>query len=447
MRARKLEKIGNFTNIFPIATFALPTRLKPRFPVTSSPSQTQTPSSKSAPRHQAAQYKTLPPLSPITYYRRNIWRVLPVGGAIIISVFLIAAIVTLLNSVDDSIRTHYGSMSKFSILSPQYERDVPAPILARAAQFPERERTIAAIPYFMFVKTVFGDMPVPIYGLDQKDMEKFASVTDNKFEKGGRLPRLNEPEIALSRAWANNFHLNLGDNFHPKNDRLPPLPEPLKIVGIFEGGENIGITDRAYLQLSLSEILQRPTYIFLPQSPQKLDGLSQKLRNITEKPQIYGFTKEEVRPLRVFTFTGLVGELRKSLAFLYRFLSIADALVIGAVALLSGFLANIYFEQRLGEFGLLSALGFRRERLAKRLMIETGALVIFSWLAGIVMTALFFRALDSFYMIPNGLVLSKIGRDALIYTLPTPILVGLASLATVLFRLYRLDPIEIMERR
>ena len=415
--------------------------------MTSSPSQSQNPAKNAASRHQLGDTKTLPPLSPITYYRRNIWRVLPVGGAIIISVFLIAAIVTLLNSVDDSIRTHYGSMSKFSILSPQYERDVPAPILARAAQFPERERTIVAIPYFMFVKTVFGDMPVPIYGLDQKDMKSFAAVTDNLFEEGGRMPRLNEPEIALSRAWANNFHLKLGDNFNPKNDRLPPLPEPLKIVGIFENGENIGITDRAYLQLSLSEIMQRPTYIFLPQSPQKLEALSQKMRDITDKPQKYGFTKDQVRPLRVFTFNGLVEELRKSLAFLYRFLGIADALVIGAVAMLSGFLANIYFEQRLGEFGLLSALGFRRERLARRLMLETGALVVFSWLAGIAMTALFFRALDLFYMIPNGLVLSKIGQDALLYTLPTPLLVGLASLATVLFRLYRLDPIEIMERR
>lgn len=364
-----------------------------------------------------------------------------------ISVFLIAAIVTLLNSVDDSIRVHYGSMSRFSILSPQFVGDVPAPILARAKTFPESKRHLKGMPYFVFIKTVFGDMPVPLYGLQQNDMKSFAQVTGNKLAAGGRLPRLNEPEIALSRAWANNFHLKQGDKFAPKNDRLPPLTGPLTIVGIFEGGENIGVIDKTYLELELPPVMQRPSYIFLPTSQQKLATLSQKMRDITDKPQKYGFTKEEVRPLRVFTFTGLVGELRKSLAFLYRFLSIADALVIGAVALLSGFLANIYFEQRLGEFGLLSALGFRRERLAKRLMIETGFLVLFSWVLGLGLTALMFKLLDNFYMIPNGLVLSKIGRDAMLYTLPTPLLVGVASLATVLFRLYRLDPIEIMERR
>ena len=415
--------------------------------MTSSPSslasETATPDKR---RHQTGNYQTLPPLSPITYYRRNIWRVLPVGGAIIISVFLIAAIVTLLNSVDDTIRVHYSSLSRFSILSPQFERDVPAPILKRVEAFPESRRTIVAMPYFIFVKTVFGEMPVPIYGLAQGDMREFTRVTGNTVIEG-RLPKLNEPEVAFSRAWANSFHLKLGDKFTPNNERLPSLAEPLKIVGIFEGGENIGVTDKAYFQLTLPDLLQRPSYLILPKSRAQLEPLSQKMRGIVDKPAQYGYAKESVRYLRVFTYQGLVDELRKSLAFLYRFLGIADALVIGAVALLSGFLANIYFEQRLGEFGLLSALGFRRERLAKRLMIETGSLVIFSWVAGLAMTALLFKALDYFYMIPNGLVLAKIGRDAMLYTLPTPLLVGAASLATVLIRLYRLDPIEIMERR
>ncbi len=414
--------------------------------MTSSPISLETPDLPAKKRHQTGNYQTLPPLSPITYYRRNIWRVMPVGGAIMISVFLIAAIVTLLNSVDDTIRTHYGSLSRFSILSPQWVRDVPPPVMAQAKKFPESRHLIVAMPYFVALKTVFGEMPVPIYGLAQNDMAAFAKVTGNQLVEG-RFPGLNEPEIALSRTWANNFHLKLGDKHLFTNDRLPALGEAQTVVGIFEGGESFCMADKAYFQLSLPDMLQRPSYIFLPTTPEKLPALSRKMRAITDKPQSYGFSKEDVRYLHVFTFQGLVNELRKSLEFLYQFLGIADALVIGAVALLSGFLANIYFEQRLGEFGLLSALGFRRERLAKRLMIETGSLVVFSWLAGLALTALLFKLLDNFYMIPNGLVLAKIGRDALLYTLPTPILVGVASLATVLIRLYRLDPIEIMERR
>ena len=399
-----------------------------------------------APRHQTGNWKTLPPLSPLTYYRRNIWRVLPVGGAIMISVFLIAAIVTLLNSVDDSIRTNYGFFSQAPVIAPQFAADVPEYVRKKARQAPGLKREISGLPYFMLIQTVFGQMPVPIYGYDQKDMAQMAQTTGNRLVEG-RYPANNEAEIALSRMWANNLHLKIGDSFTPNNPRLPSLPQPQTLVGILEGGENIGIADRAYVTLSLPEVVQRPNYLFIPQNGASAQNIANYLDDMADHPTKHGLTKDDMQPLRVFTFSGLVNELRRSLAFLYRFLAIADIMVIGAVAMLSGFLANIYFEQRLGEFGLLAALGFRRERLARRLVIETGSLVLFSWVIGLGLTALIFWALDTFYMIPNGLILSKIGRDALLYTLPTPLIVGAASLATVLLRLYRLDPIEIMERR
>ena len=368
------------------------------------------------------------------------------GGAIIISVFLIAAIVTLLSSVDDSIRINYGSVGRFSLIAPQFAADVPPVVRAKAKQAPGLSQEMVSIPYFVLIQTVFGQMPVPIYGLAQNDMKTMASATGNKLVVG-RYPALNEPEIALSRAWANNLHLKIGETFVPDNPRLPSLTEPQKLVGIFEGGESIAITDSTYVTFELPKVVQRPSYIYIPKTPAQLPALAKYLGDLSDNPAKHDLTKTDVQRLRVFTFDGLVNELRKSLAFLYRFLAIADIMVIGAVALLSGFLANIYFEQRLGEFGLLAALGFRRERLAKRLIIETGSLVLFSWVVGLGFTAAIFWALDYFYMIPNGLILSKIGQMALFYTLPTPLIVGAASLATVLLRLYRLDPIEIMERR
>jgi len=171
------------------------------------------------------------------------------------------------------------------------------------------------------------------------------------------------------------------------------------------------------------------------------------LNQVLLSPKHNKLQPDDVNYVQLFTFEKLVKELRDSLGFLYKFLAVADGLVIGAVALLSGFLANIYFEQRLAEFGLLSAFGFRRERLARRLMIESGALVIIGWVSGLLLSALIFRLLDYYYMSPNGLVLADINRLAILYTLPTPIIVGIASLGTVLLRLYTLDPIEIMERR
>ncbi len=390
-----------------------------------------------SPRNQSI----LSPLSPLTYYRRNLARTLPVGGAIAISVFLIASIVTLLNSVDDSILVNYGFLRHFSALTSQFETE-PSPSLVKAAkQAAKPEQIINSVPYFTTIKTVFGQMPVPIYGVDARDGQELARLTGNRLV-AGRWPNPNEPELVLSRSWANNKQAKLGEEIELKHERLPALEQKQKLVGILEGGKNLALTDRSYVLLEMPAAVVRTSLLFVPSSPPQLKGMNNAI-NQTLKVH----SAQDNSYTQLYTYEKLVQELRRTLGFLYTFLAVADALVIGAVALLSGFLANIYFEQRLPEFGLLSAFGFRREKLARRLAIESGALVLIGWLVGLGLTALVFGLLDYFYMKPNGLVLASINRMALLYTLPAPIIVGAASLGTVLLRLYRLDPIEIMERR
>jgi ABC-type lipoprotein release transport system permease subunit len=383
----------------------------------------------------------LSPLSPLTYYRRNLTRTLPVGGAIAISVFLIASIVTLLNSVDDSILVNYGFLRHFSALTAQFETEPDPATVKAATQAAKPQQVINSVPYFTTIKTVFGQMPVPIYGVDARDGQELARLTGNRLV-AGRWPNPNEPELVLSRNWANNKQAKLGDEIELKHERLPALEQKQKLVGILEGGKNLAITDRSYVLLEMPAAVVRTSLLYVPQSPSQLTDMNNAINQTlkSKSPENNAYTQ-------LYTYEKLVQELRRTLGFLYTFLAVADALVIGAVALLSGFLANIYFEQRLPEFGLLSAFGFRREKLARRLAIESGALVIIGWLAGLGLTALVFALLDFFYMKPNGLVLASMNRMALIYTLPAPIIVGAASLGTVLLRLYRLDPIEIMERR
>lgn len=406
--------------------------------------QTEFPSLSSAPEYSVP--KILPPLSPLTYYRRNLARTLPVGGSIAISVFLIASIVTLLNSVDQSILTNYSFVSHFSVLATQFEKDVPPKVLKKAASTPHVGSTLSSVPYFITIKTVFGEMPVPVYGVDPKEAESLARLCGNRLV-AGRWARVNEPEIVMSRAWAANKGVKLNGFVEVKNERLPTLTEPQKLVGILDGGSNFALTDRSYLLLEIQPAFLRTSELLIPKTQSERQAMNADIDKVLKSPKHSGLSTPEVAVVQFYTFEKLVKDLRKTLGFLYKFLAVADILVIGAVALLSGFLANIYFEQRLPEFGLLSAFGFRREKLARRLVIESGSLVIAGWLMGLFLTWLIFRGLDVFYMRPRGLVLANIDATALIYTMPAPLIVGIASLGTVLLRLYKLDPIEIMERR
>jgi hypothetical protein len=396
---------------------------------------------------QRAKVQLLPPLSPLTYYRRNLMRTLPVGGAILISVFLIAGIVTLLNSVDDSITKNYGFVKHFSVLTPQLERNISPPLMARVRSEKRIEKIISSVPYLRTIKTVFGELPVPVYGLDPKDMPEIIALTGNRVVEG-RLPRPGEAELVVSRLWANNMGKKLGSKVTASDEKFPTITEPQKIVGILEGGANLALTDIDFVVGAFPDTnVIRPAYLLIPRSPRDLPLINENIQGFIKTPEKHGLTRREVRYAKFFTHEDMVREVRRGLGYFFNFLAIADALVIGAVALLSGFLANIYFEGRLGEFGLLLAFGFQRGRLARRLVIETGALVVASWILGLALTWLALQWLEAAYMTPRGLILADINRLAVLYTLPTPILVGLASLGTVLYRLYRLDPIAIMERR
>jgi len=253
--------------------------------------------------------------------------------------------------------------------------------------------------------------------------------------------------MVLSRSWANNFGKKVGQWVESNKDGLPTLRDPQQIVGILDGGENLALTTRDYLVLALPEPVVRVSYLLTPKTTEQFGSLNASVGDYINTPAKHGFEAKDVANVKLYTYTDLVNKVRKGLGFLYKFLSIADGLVIFTVALLSGFLANIYFEQRLGEFGLLSAFGFRRERLARRLVTEIGSLIFGGWLLGMCFTWLAFRILDVTYMRPQGLILAHLDSLAILYTLPAPIIVSIASLATVLLRLYRLDPIEIMERR
>ena len=218
----------------------------------------------------------LPPLSPLTYYRRNVARSLPIGGAILISVFLIAGIVTLLNSVDDSIIGNYGFVRHFSVLVAQLERDVSPPLKERVRGEKRLKHIIHAVPYLRSIKTVFGELPVPIYGLDPQDMPEIIELTGNKLV-AGRLPHPGDPEIVLSRMWANNIGVKLGEKFSNSDERFPTITEPQKVVGIVEGGSNMALADIDFVIGSFPDLnVIRPAYLLIPQKTSDLPAINER---------------------------------------------------------------------------------------------------------------------------------------------------------------------------
>jgi len=117
------------------------------------------------------------------------------------------------------------------------------------------------------------------------------------------------------------------------------------------------------------------------------------------------------------------------------------------LATMTGLLANIYFQQRLVEFGLLQAIGFTRRGLLMRVSLETITVVALGWVLGVLCAMGVLLWAKVRIMEPRGLYIEPFDPIAYQYTLPVPIMVLAFALFTIGWRLRTFDPVAIVERR
>ena len=95
----------------------------------------------------------------------------------------------------------------------------------------------------------------------------------------------------------------------------------------------------------------------------------------------------------------------------------------------------------------LAAIGYSRPSLIGRVLAETALLNVAGWLVGAASTALLMRFLGESVFRSRGLFLDPFDLDAYAHTIPVPICITLFSVVTIAYRLVKLDPVTIIERR
>ena len=133
------------------------------------------------------------------------------GFVIVLSVFLIATIATLANSIDRTILTIYGYTNYFSYVIPQRVTNrVPADQLAIIHADPRVDRVMEASLFFTNIKTVIGSLPFVVLGLDGENRKYILNKVGTEI-KEGRMPAEGMPEAAVSEPLAKNKKVKIGD--------------------------------------------------------------------------------------------------------------------------------------------------------------------------------------------------------------------------------------------
>jgi hypothetical protein len=257
----------------------------------------------------------------------------------------------------------------------------------------------------------------------------------------GRLPRSRSNEIVLSAAVAANRDLHVGDVIGGENGDdgtlvVDDMPTEMVVVGILSPDRPwVGFASFEYLRSHELTASRSPRLLVVPHAEQKqaLDRWLQEDMDATLARIIVHDVQEREDK-----------EMTTSIVLTFALLECMIA-VVAAVALAT--LNHIFFDQRKEEFGILNAVGRSRRWLVLRTIKETGSVVGVAWVVGAALCGIGLLGMQSLVYGPRGLTLDFFDPAPWLLTLPIPLAVILASVGTIAWMLYKLDPVAVVERR
>lgn len=285
------------------------------------------------------------------------------------------------------------------------------------------------------INLLAGNAQFDLYGFDKPGMGQLLSLYGDQVVQG-RLPKPDANEIALSEEIARSRHVGLGGKVGNSLDELDRLPDTFTVVGIIHGPARLGVIPLAYMTEHYLFERRYQGLIVVPQA-----GHEQAVH--VQLQRLIGNTA-----FRLFDWPYIkakIDSLIANLDTINRFLILLVTIVLSLVV---GLLNNLFFRQRMNEFGLLAAVGYSRWGLILRVARESLGVTLASWVVGVGLGVAVLSWFNSTFIVPHGLLMNVFDWNVLaLHTLPIPLMVFLFGMSTVGWQLLRLDPISIIERR
>jgi len=285
------------------------------------------------------------------------------------------------------------------------------------------------------INLLAGNAQFDLYGVDQPGMTQLLTLYGDRI-LSGRLPHQNASEIAVSEEIARARHVAVGGQLGNNLDELDRLPDAFTVVGIIQGPTRLGVIPLDYMTQHYLFERRYQGLIVVPQAGHEVavhDQLQRLVGNQAFRLFDWPYIKAKI------------DSLIANLDSINRFLILLVTLVLSLVV---GLLNNLFFRQRMNEFGLLAAVGYSRWGLIRRVALESFGVTLAAWLLGVGIAVAVLSWFNAVFMVPHGLLMNVFDWNVLaLHTLPIPLMVFLFGMGTVGWQLLRLDPISIIERR
>jgi ABC-type lipoprotein release transport system permease subunit len=377
------------------------------------------------------------PLSPLIYHRRHKWSALVLIALITLATVGLFVMVAILDSITLT-RAQVSYLTRVSQVYPNVDLSFEPGVVSQIQTHPDVERVIPENGLSISLPGLGDSESLNLLGVSQDDAQYLMDRCGVRLKEGRLLePRTNE--MMLSEEVARALDLHLGDQIDRSVDTeyYWEIVTPLVLVGMLEGPEpsvRVGFVSYEYLD---SHELYAPrivSQIVVAREGRKA-AVDEFLETTIASP------RTEVRTYG--TLYRLVAADRRGL---FVGIGIVNCLVAIATAVVVGVINHIAMTQRLSELGLLNALGHHRNRLIRRLALETATVAGIGWLAGLVLALLVLTWLKANVYYARGLELDLTNLTPLWFVVPIPLMAfALATLG--IGRMFaRFDAVAILER-
>jgi ABC-type lipoprotein release transport system permease subunit len=380
------------------------------------------------------------PVSPFAYHRRHKRRALLMVALIALTTLGVSVMVRVLDSVIEYSEAMDRYLTRFSMVSAIGGPLEPG-VLPRIQAHPDVARVVVEKSLYVVMPPI--DRGFDLFGISQADVQVLMDACDLRL-KEGRFLQARTNEVMVSEEIADALGLRPGDRIGRSVDEraYQGIPTELVLVGILESEPaddrdppiRLGMVSYEYLASHELYASSPDSLIVIPEKGRKAE-VDRFLERVIASPRTHAVTYQQVSAY-----------LAQGLLFLHLVFGIVDVLVAVVIALAIAMIHRIALAQRLPEFGLLHAVGYDRNRLVRRVALETTLVAGGGWLVGLVLSWLLFAWLRSNVYAPRGMGLDLNNLTPIWFAALIPLFAIAFVTVSTRRTLARLDAVAIIER-